>query len=160
MMQDIMEYRVTCYVGKDGRTVLRCPKCDTTKTIDTSNGHYAFRKFKATCQCGTLIKGQFEFRKHFRKKVRLSGAYKKRDTGVRGKIIVQDISLLGVGFSCLRKHHFQKGDQLDISFVLDNTKRSEVKLWVEVINIDDRFVGAKRCDPQLMQPELGFYLKS
>ena len=160
MTQDIMEYRVTCYVGKDGRTVLRCPKCDVTKTIDTSDGNYSFRKFKATCQCGTLIKGQFEFRKHFRKKVNLSGVYKKRDTGVRGKIIIQNISLQGVGFNCLRKPSFQKGDQLDISFTLDNAKKSEVKLWVEVININDRFVGVKRCDAQIMQPELGFYLKS
>ena len=159
MTQDITEYRVTCYVGQDGRTVLRCPKCNITKTIDTTDRNYSFRKFRATCQCGAKIRGQFEFRKHFRKKVNLTGSYRRRDTGIRGKIVVEDISLQGVGFNCLRKPGFQKGDQLDLTFTLDNVNKSEIRLWVDVVNINDRFVGVKRCDPNIMQPELGFYLK-
>lgn len=159
MKQEVTVHEVVCYVGGDGVAVLCCPDCGSTKTIDANTKDYAFKTFKATCKCGASIRGRFEFRKYHRKKVKLSGSYKDRKTGVMGKILVENVSLIGIGFHCLRKNNFQKGDQLDITFTLDNPKKSVVKLWVEVRSIKDRFVGVKRCDSQVAQPELGFYLR-
>ncbi len=76
-----------------------------------------------------------------------------------GDILIENISLSGVGFFCFEKHSLQEGDKLDLTFNLDNPMKSEIMLRVEVLNIKDKFVGAKRCDIQSMQPELGFYLK-
>ncbi|MBU3948860.1 MAG: PilZ domain-containing protein [Proteobacteria bacterium] len=159
MQNSTKECKVVCYVGNDGLTVLRCPKCDTTKTIDTNSQNFAFKTFKANCKCGVLIKGQIEFRRYYRKTVRLSGFYLHRETGIRGDIIVANISLMGAGFSCLGKHNLQKGDQLDITFTLDNPKRSTVTLWVEVQSINEKLVGVKRRDSEIQQPDLGFYLR-
>lgn len=159
MQKEVNEYKVICYVDKTGLTTLRCPQCGTAKTIDTTKKDYAFKTFRAKCKCGSRITGRFEFRRYYRKKVRLSGSYRHRNSGIRGKIIVEDISLMGIGFTCLRKHHFQKGDQLDITFTLDNPQKSTVTLWVIVHHIRDRFVGVQRCDSQLDQPDLGFYLR-
>ncbi len=159
MKQDATVHEVVCYVGHDGLTTLSCPNCNATKTIDTNKKDYSFKSFKAKCKCGASIRGWFEFRRYFRKKVRLSGFYKQMKTGNRGYIIVENISLGGVGFRCITEHSIQRGDQLDITFTLDNPKQSKVTLKVEVLHINDRFIGVKRCDIDEMQPELGFYLR-
>ncbi len=152
-------HKVMCYVNQDGLAVLRCPECRNSKTIDTNNKNYDFKPFKAHCKCGASFRGQFEFRCHYRKEVRLAGTYKHQETGMVGDILIENISLSGVGFFCFEKHSLQEGDKLDLTFNLDNPMKSEIMLRVEVLNIKDKFVGAKRCDIQSMQPELGFYLK-
>ena len=157
--QDALEHTVICYVGSDGLTVLRCPTCGTTKSIDTNKIKSVIKTFKAKCKCGASITGRFEFRRYYRKKVKLFGSFYNRKTGVEGKMIVENISLMGVGFRCFSKHNWQKGDHLDIIFSLDNPNKSVVKLWVEVANVQDKFIGTKRCDTQIEQPDLGFYLR-
>ena len=158
-VQEVMTHKVKCYVNQDGMTVLRCPECRASRTIDTNNKNYDFKPFKARCKCGAVIRGQFEFRRHYRKKVRLAGFYKNRKTGKAGDILVEDISLSGAGFFCFEKPGFRKGDQLDLTFNLDNPMKSEIMLRVEVLHIKDKFIGVKRCDALSIQPELGFYLK-
>lgn len=159
MQQDMKEHKVVCYVDKEGITILQCPQCGNTKKIDTATNNYAFKKFKAKCRCGAHIRGQFEFRHHYRKNVNLSGSYVHPESQVRGKIIVENISLMGIGFTCLRKHSFQKDDELEVVFTLDDAQKSRVKLLVTVMNIRERFIGARRRDAQIEKPALGFYLK-
>jgi len=159
MAQDMKEQRIVCYVNKEGIAVLQCPECGNSKKIDTNGKDYAFKKFKAECRCGAFLKGQFEFRRYYRKKVSLSGSYLHPENGVRGNIVVENISLMGIGFACLRKQHFTKGDKLEVTFTLDNPQKSKVTLPVTVINIKGRFVGATRRDTHITQPDLGFYLK-
>lgn len=159
MHEDVTEQRVVCYVGNEGQTLLRCPKCKVTKIIDVKKHHHLFNAFKTTCVCGAIIRGKFDFRRYYRKKVSLDGSYLKMGSEIRGEIIVDNISGMGVGFSCLKEHHLQRGDNLDITFTLDNPHESTVVLWIEVMNINERFVGAKRCDTQLEQPDLDVYLR-
>jgi predicted 3-demethylubiquinone-9 3-methyltransferase (glyoxalase superfamily) len=77
----------------------------------------------------------------------------------RGQILVEDISLMGLGFSCMEMHNLQQGDQLEIAFRLDNAKNSEINLWVEVKHVRGQFIGVQRCDTQLKQPDIEFYLR-
>jgi hypothetical protein len=157
--QQIKQDEVICYVGRDGMTNLVCPNCKTLKTIDTSKKNIGTRKFKAKCKCGMALRGRFELRQHIRKKVNLLGSYKNPKNRNIGEIDIENISLMGVGFRCFGNPGFQKMDKLDITFTLDNPDRSVIKLRVEVVHIEGRYVGAKRCDTKSMQPTLGFYLK-
>ena len=153
------EQRVVCYVGNEGLTTLRCPECKTTREIEVKRHHHFINAFKTTCTCGSAIRGKFDFRRYYRKKVSLPGAYMKAGSGVRREIRVENISGMGVGFSCFEAHALQKGDYLDITFTLDNPAESTVALWIRVMNIHENFVGAKRCDTQLEQPDLDIYLR-
>lgn len=155
---DVQEYKLTCYVNQDGITVIRCPKCKTIERIDTNKKEHAVRHFRAKCRCGAAISGLNEFRCYNRKKVRLNGFYKNHKTGSEGLIIVGTISLMGLDFSCLEKHDLQMGDRLDITFNLDDRKASKVTLPVEVLHINNEFVGVKRCAHKKMQSELRSYL--
>ena len=159
MQKDVTGQKVVCYVGNEGQTLLRCPECKITKKIDVKKHHHLINTFKTTCACGAMIRGKFDFRRYYRKKVSLTGAYMHMESQARGEIRVENISGMGVGFSCLEAHHLQKGDYLDITFTLDNSNSSTVILWIEVMNINENYVGAKRCDTQLEQPDLDIYLR-
>jgi hypothetical protein len=157
MNNEVPEQKIVCFVEPGGEAVVYCPKCGEGQTLDTRER--ANTSFKASCKCGALLKGRLEYRKSYRKNVSLAGSYRVRGSGVRGKIIVENVSMKGVGFTCLRKHNLQAGDQLDVTFVLDNRQKSTVKLWVKVMNIDLNYVGTSRCDTSIEQPDLGFYLR-
>jgi hypothetical protein len=66
---------------------------------------------------------------------------------------------MGIGFTCHRKHSYQKGDVLEVIFTLDDPQKSKVTLPVAIVHIRERFIGAQRRDTQLEQPALGFYLR-
>ncbi len=151
--------KVVCYVGNQGQTVLRCPDCKITKKIDVKEHHHLINTFKTACTCGATIRGKFDFRRYYRRKVCLAGSYLRMGSDARGEIRVENISGMGVGFSCFGAHNLQRGDYLDITFTLDNPNTSNVTLWIEVMNINESFVGAKRCDTQLEQPDLDIYLR-
>jgi hypothetical protein len=153
------EPTVTCFVNEDGKTTLKCPGCETVKKIDASKYMFSQKPFKATCKCGTTFHGKFEFRTHFRKKVRLAGHFIHRTTKFQKDILVENLSLKGVGFTCLDRPDLKVGDNLEITFWLDNPKSSKIQLWVEVRAVSGRYVGTQRCDTQLAQPDLGFYLQ-
>jgi hypothetical protein len=146
-------------VNTEGITILQCPQCGNSKKIDTKGKNLAFKKFKAKCRCGARLSGQFEFRCYHRKKVRLQGSFLHPESGVQGKIVVENISLMGVGFTCSRKHDYRKGDVLEVTFNLDDPQKSKVTLPVTVVHIRDRYIGAQRRDTRTQQPTLGFYLK-
>jgi hypothetical protein len=156
MKNETSEIDLVCHVAQNGQAVLCCPKCGSSETIDTDDKSHTF---KIACSCGVSIRARLEHRRSYRKKVSLSGSYQLRGNEVRGKIIVENISMGGIGFSCLRKPDLKKGEQLDITFTLDNPKRSSVKLWVEIIHIHHKYVGAKRYDTLMGQSDLGFYLR-
>ena len=140
MSKDTKEFRVVCHVGQGGKSVLRCPNCNATRKVDTTYKDYAQKSFIASCKCGAKIECKFEFRNYYRRKVRLSGFYHNKKSGSRGNIIVENISLMGIGFICLRKHDIKKGDQLDITYTLDNHMKSKVTFWTKVVN-SPRFGG-------------------
>jgi hypothetical protein len=134
MLKKALKSNGLCYVGQDGVGVLRCPKCDATKKIDTRCKDYTLKRFKTLCECGAKIRGKFEFRSYYRKKVHLNGFYQNTKTGIWGNIIVKNISLMGIRFRCLRKHDIKKGDKLDVTFTSDSPKKSTKTFWVEVVN--------------------------
>jgi hypothetical protein len=73
-------------------------------------------------------------------------------------IMVKNLSLMGVGFTCLGRPDLKVGDNLEIYFRLGNPKSSEIQLWVEVKSVSGYYIGAQRRDTRLAQPDLGFYL--
>lgn len=149
----------TYYVNDDGKTTLKCPNCQMQKKIDVIEHVFSRKPFKATCKCGTKFSGKFEFRTYYRKQVRLSGFYIHKMTKFQKDIMIESLSLKGVGFTCLDRPDLKVGDNMKITFWLDNPKSSKIQLWVEVRLISGHYIGTKRCDIQIAQPDLGFYLQ-
>ena len=65
----------TVYVYDDNQATIICDKCGFWKNIDTANFKNTKKRLKAKCKCGEAFKFRIEFRKNYRKNVRLSREY-------------------------------------------------------------------------------------
>lgn len=101
-----------------------------------------------------------EMTKAYHKKVSLDGEFLLLKTKSPGYMIVEGISLLEMGFRITSGPYVAVGDFLDITFHLDDPKRSLVERRVLVRNVRGKQVDAEFHNPPPYSKNLGFYLMS
>ena len=148
------------YVDDTNIATVICPKCLIEKKIDVTKFRETQKKLKAKCRCGEVFRLTLEFRKHYRKKVRLPGEYFVQRKNEKGEILIEDISASGIRFSSLKPHYISRNDTVEVKFTLDNPMRTEIKQLIKIIWIIDRNIGAQYIDPKSLEKDLGFYLKT
>ena len=99
-----------------------------------------------------------ELRVGFRKKVSLQGEFKHSNKKMFGRITVHDLSMQGISFETRKPEGVKIGDFLDISFVLDDRKRSRIKRRVNVRIIEGKRITGDYHNPPPHDKHLGFYL--
>jgi hypothetical protein len=147
------------YVNDTNKTTIVCPNCGFAKVIDTTNFKKTQKQLKANCKCGESFKFTLEFRKHYRKDVKLPGEYSTIEKGEKGEIVVQNISLSGVQFTSLRPLKILTGYTLELKFILDNSARTEIRRSAKVMWVRDREVGAQFIGQKTFEKDLSFYLR-
>ncbi|MGD2030744.1 MAG: PilZ domain-containing protein [Desulfobacterales bacterium] len=150
----------TVYVNDANQASITCPKCGFTKALDMTNFKNAQKSVKGKCRCGEVFGLTIEFRKNYRKKVRLPGEYRINGKGKKGDIIIENLSMNGIRFVNLGFHQISIDDTLEIQFQLDNPMRSEIRKLVQVVWVEDKMVGAKFSELNTFKSELGFYLST
>jgi len=148
------------YADHTNQATIICPKCGLEKNIDVTNFKDTHKRLKAKCRCGEVFRFTLEYRKHYRKKVRLPGEYFIQGKDEKGEIIIEDISASGIRFASLKPHYISRNDTVELKFTLDNTMRTQIKKLVKIIWIIDRNVGAQYIDPKSLEKDLGFYLQT
>jgi hypothetical protein len=148
------------YVDHTNIATIICPKCGLEKNIDVANFKNTHKKLKAKCRCGEIFRFSLEYRKHYRKKVRLPGEYFVQGKDERGEIIIEDISASGIRFASLKPHYISRNDTVELKFTLDNQKRTQIQGLVKIAWMIDRNVGAEFINPKSLEKDLGFYLKT
>jgi hypothetical protein len=148
----------TVYVYDDDQATIICDKCGFWKNIDTTNFKNTKKKVKAKCKCGEVFQFTIEFRKNYRKQVKLPGEYTIKGTKEKGEILVKDLSMRGIRFETVKPHKISTNDTLEVKFKLDNKKKSEICKKYKVMRVRGRTVGANYSDPFYNDQELGFYL--
>ena len=150
----------TVYVDDTNQATIICPKCGSKKNIDVTNFKNTQKKLTAKCRCGEVFWLTLEFRKHYRKKVRLHGEYFVQGRDEKGEIIIEDISAGGIRFASLKPHYISISDTVELKFTLDNPMRTEINKLVKIIWIIDCNVGVQYIDPKSLEKDLGFYLQT
>jgi len=148
------------YVNDTDQATIICPKCGFEKNVDVADFKDTQKRLKAKCKCGETHRFTIEFRKKYRKNVRLPGEYIIREKGEKGEIIIRELSLTGVRFESLKPHQILTDDILEMKFQLDNPLRSEIRKLVKVIWLKDRIVGAHYTETKFYEKDLGFYMKT
>jgi PilZ domain len=147
------------YVGHTNQVRLICPKCG----FETNKNVFKFKdtpkRLKARCKCGEVFRFTLDFRRYYRKNVRLSGEYSIMGKDEKGEIVIEDISTSGIRFASLEPHHFSRNDIVELKFILDNPEKTQLHPIVRIKWVIDRNVGAQFDDPKSVQTELEFYLK-
>jgi len=148
------------YVDDTNQAMIVCPSCGFTKKIDAEKFRSTHKRVKVKCKCNETFRFTIEFRKHYRKKVRLIGEYVIKEKGQKGEIIIRDLSIGGIRFETLRPHQISVNDLLELNFILDDSKKSETRKSVKVKWVSDRIVGVQYSETNLHKKELGFYLRT
>lgn len=149
----------TVYVDDTNQATIICSKCGFTKNIDATNFKNTQKRRKVKCRCGEIFQITIEFRKHYRKNVRLPGEYIIQRKGEKGEIIIRDLSLDGIRFESLRPHQISPDDTLEVKFKLDNQMRSEIHKLVRVIWVRNRIVSAQFRESKAYEKDFGFYMR-
>jgi PilZ domain len=148
------------YVNENEQATIICPKCGLNKKIDATKFKGTHNRIKAKCRCGEIFRFTLEYRKHYRKKVRLPGEYFVQGKDERGDIIIEDISATGVRFASVKQHYISRNDIVELKFILDDSKKTQIRKLVKIKWIIDRSVGAEYIDLKSFEKDLGFYLKA
>ena len=138
----------TVYVDDTNKATVICPKCKSEKNIDVTNFKDTHKRLKANCKCGEVFRLTLDFRKHYRKKVRIAGEYFVQEKDEKGEIIIEDISMTGIRFASLKPHNISRNDIVELKFTLNNPMRKEITELVKIIWIMDRNVGGQYIDPK------------
>ena len=146
------------YVDDTNQATIICSSCGFWKNIDTTNFKNTQKRVKTKCKCGEVFWFTIEFRKQYRKKVKLPGEYIIKGKREKGEMLVKDFSMRGIRFETLRQHKISTDDTLEVKFKLDNKKRSEICKQYKVIRVRGRTVRANYSGPYFNYKELGFYL--
>jgi len=148
------------YAGDTNQVKIICPKCGLEENKNVFKFKDTHKRLKAKCKCGEVFRVGVEFRKYYRKPVRLHGEYVFRENGEKGEILIEDISMTGIGFSTLKLHNIAKDDTVELKFILDNPMRTEIRAFVIIRWIAGRNVGAQYIDLNRHKKDLGFYLSA
>jgi len=147
------------YVNKDGKAILVCPDCGTSKTVDLRRFRRSRDAVKIRCTCQSYFTVCLEYRGAYRKETDLRGHYTKLPVSW-GDMTVKNISLTGIGFETLGEHHLKKGDEVTVKFTLDDAGGSVLKKKAVVRSVQNRYVGCEFEGSAEYDKTLGFYLTS
>ena len=149
------------FPSQNDTATLVCPHCGLYKDVNVAKFKNRVGPLKVRCKCRSTF--AVERRTAFRKNVYLPG-YCSRQPECKewSRILIEDISPNGIGFTVVTPHNFREGDKLRLKFTLDDTKRSEVtKTAIVKWTAKANRVGCEFCEPtHFDKPDkaLGFYL--
>lgn len=125
-------------------------------------GTQGFKKYRNVAANLFLLlaeeKQSHERRQYYRKKVQLAGRYDNPESQEAGDILLENLSLNGLGFTTLLMHSLNKGDLIRLAFKLDDARGTEVNRLGRIRYIRDRYIGCQFADQKSYDSDLGFYL--
>lgn len=147
------------YVGQDGVAVIKCPKCEAGKTVKVDSFKGPKHILKVKCRCQHLFQVNLEFRRLYRKMSSFLGKYTLLpEKNYQRSMTVVNISKEGFGLRIAGEHRLKVGQQIQISFNLDDKQHSLIDRQVVVRLVKDNYAGCELIGNTSHDKALGFYM--
>ena len=148
------------YVDANGVVACICPDCGKVQREKAEAYKGTRGPVKIQCKCGNIYDVEIEFRKLYRKEIRLDGIYATESNPNNwAKMIVKDITMQGCKFETLKANLLNPDEEIKIEFKLNNAKNSLIRKRVLVRYVFENYVGCEFKElPGAVDPDLGFYL--
>ena len=146
------------YAGATNHVTVICPKCGLKKNINVFKYKDTHKRLKAKCKCGEIFRLSLEFRRFYRKTVRLTGEYFAQERDEKGEVLIKDISMTGINFEASKPHNIAKHDAVEVKFTLDNPDKTELDTLVKIMWAKDLNVGGHFIDQVRYKQDLVIYL--
>src|SRR5262245_21014192 len=134
------------YLDKKSECTITCPNCKKSRRRNFARYTSLLTVLKVKCDCGCAFGIIIDQRKYYRKNTKFNGNYTALETHESGSMVIQDLSFTGIGFRTRHSHNLQVGDFIELRFILDDQRKSEVCKKATVKRIRDKFVGAEFYD--------------
>jgi hypothetical protein len=167
MMSDTIQ-RV--FVKTDDTATIDCPECRLAKTVVVGKFRSVRHTIKARCTCGHSFTVSLDFRRYYRKNTKLEGRYEtqreevdprfRKETNLAGTYSMQvtNLSCGGLQFSTHVRHALEVGQQIRITFTLDDKKQTEISKLVIMQSITNNIIGCRFAGDAPLEQALRFYL--
>ena len=146
------------YAGATNHVTVICPKCGLKKNINVFKYKDTHKRLKAKCKCGEIFRLSLEFRRFYRKIVRLTGEYFAQERDEKGEVLIKDISMTGINFEVSKPHNIAKHDAVEVKFTLDNPDNTELDTLVKIMWTIDLNGGGHFIDQVRYKQDLVLYL--
>ena len=147
-------------VDNSNQVTILCTKCGLEQTKNVFKFKDSHKQLKAKCKCGEVVRSTLDFRKYSRKNVQLAGEYLIQGKDEKGEIVVEDISMSGIRFSCLKPNQITRNDIVELKFNLDTPIEMEINPITVIKWTTDRNIGGLFLGPNSLKQDLGFYFRS
>ena len=135
-------------VRDDNKAVICCPNCQTSRTVDIKRLKNRFGFTKARCSCGTVFRVAFELRRMPREDTFLEGYFGRApEYDEWSKVLVRNISRLGIGFICHTTPKVDKGDSVRLTLASDRESGADIQRNATVRFVKDRYLGCEFAEP-------------
>ena len=140
-----------------------CDQCHRLFTVDVTKFAKMPKqpRIKTKCPCGHNWITVVEKRRHYRKQVKLAGAYRYRTEGRpahKGNMTVADISISGLRLMFQKLPGRRIGDCMELEFHLDDRNRTLINKTVVVQNLFPPYMGVSFNPHESEDRHIGFYL--
>jgi hypothetical protein len=169
------------FVKTDDTAIIKCPECHLAKTIAVGKFRSNRHSITVRCTCGHSFPVDLDFRRSYRKKTSLAGEYETRAMGTNqenrkkttrlagvytiqhpasgdGHMQVTNLSTGGLQFVTSSDHAIEVGQQVLVSFTLDDRKQTEITKNVTIQSVNGSVIGCQFRENEPLEQALGFYL--
>ena len=153
------------FATNDGAYVLQCPHCARNELVATGHFKKSGWILKVTCPCSCSFRIIREMRKAYRKEVQLSGSFAIDSGGLNKSTVLEkwlsmevtNISKGGLNFKTPMTLLLKVGDNIQLRFTLDNSKKSLIKTSAIIHSVGNNAVGCQFQNTDEYDSILGFY---
>ena len=147
------------FVNQDDKALLLCPHCGTRRKVNVEKFKNRKEPLKVRCRCQSAFNVQLESRRSSRKETYSQGYYRKLpEDNEWGKILIRNVSRLGIGFVTLTTHNVKSGDQIRITLTSDNVNQGDIDKDATVKFVKDKYLGCEFTEPLHLEEALPFHL--
>ena len=146
------------FVSENGLAAITCPNCGITKQVPVADYRGSKQTLKIRCHCQQTFLVQLEFRQFHRKYTELNGMYEIIADSGGGRAAIKDLSKNGIGFMVSGVHNVRVGQNLVLSFSLDDQKQTPLQKRAVVRSVNKNRIGCEFKKDQAFEKDLGFYL--
>ena len=132
------------YVNQDDQATLRCPQCGFSRTGKITEFKDRRDPVKVRCPCHSVFKVSFERRRVDRKDAYFDGCYGKLPVYEDwGRMVVRNVSPIGIGFTTMTAHNLTVGDELRATFATPMMTGTDIDRNGVVRVVSGRYVGCE-----------------
>lgn len=131
------------YPDPEGEYSIACPSCGHRNILGSQGNMPPGRRLITRCKCGHEFEASLEARKHGREKIQLIGRYTNMTSGRSGSMIIENLSMEGIGFRDTLAEHFNVGDLVVVALELDGSNKARIGAKVAVRQKHGQVVGCE-----------------